>query len=107
MQFVQRTLLGLAAVTLLAPASFASGPDVFRAQNCTSCHSVTAAGIARDADSEEQAADLSKVGADLDKRGIAAFLLKKTERNGEKHKKSFQGTTAELKVIAEWLETLK
>ena len=105
----RNALATLAAGALLAPAAaLADGPTVFRAQGCTNCHGVSAASISRSATpDDDKAPDLSKVGATLDKKAIASYLLKKTEINGEKHKKAFQGTTEELKTIAEWLGGLK
>lgn len=107
MRTILRTVL--VSLALLAPtAAFAEGgADVFKSQNCTSCHSVSKAGISRAANPDEKAMDLSDVGTRHDKKWIAQFLLKKVEREGEKHKKGFQGTTEELKVLATWLETLK
>ena len=100
----------LAAVTLgglVSSTALATGPEVFQAQGCTKCHSVTKAGISRQTPHDEEAKDLSTVGSRHDKKAIALFMLKKTEVNGEKHKKLFQGTTDQLKTVAEWLETLK
>jgi len=98
----------LVSVFLFAPsAALASGPDVFKAQNCDSCHSVTKAGIPLSAKPDEKAKDLSDIGARHDRRFLAGFLLKKNEIDGEKHKKGFAGTTDDLKVIATWLESLK
>ncbi len=102
------TLAALLTSTLVAPVALADGPDIFKAQKCNSCHSVMVAGISRTVPpDDDKAPDLSKVGASLDKKAIASFLLKKSEINGEKHKKSFGGTTDELKTIATWLESLK
>ncbi|HRE88450.1 MAG TPA: c-type cytochrome [Myxococcota bacterium] len=102
---IRSLLVGLA---LLAPsAALADGPEIFRSQNCTSCHSITKAGISRSATPDEKAKDLSDIGTRHDKKFIAGFLLKKQEIDGEKHKKGFAGTTEELKVLATWLETLK
>jgi mono/diheme cytochrome c family protein len=98
----------LVSMFLLAPsAALASGPDVFKAQNCDSCHSVTKAGISRSATPDDKAKDLSDVGSRYDRKFLAGFLLKKNEIDGDKHKKGFQGTTDDLKVLATWLETLK
>ena len=103
---IRPLLIGLA---LLAPSAALAntGPEIFKGQNCTSCHSITKAGIARDANPDDKAKDLSDVGTRHDKKVIAGFLLKKTEIEGHKHKKGFAGTTDELKVLATWLETLK
>ena len=103
------TALGIAASFVFAPLAVsqaATGPEVFRAQACTECHTVTAASIALDKDGTLET-DLSKVGATYDKKWIARFLLKKVERKGELHKKKFRGEKADLKTIAIWLESLK
>ncbi len=104
---IRNTLAALALSALVAPAALADGPQVFQEQGCNKCHSVTAAGISRATPHDEEAKDLSKVGATHDKKAIALFLLKKTEIDGEKHKKQFQGTTEQLKTVAEWLGGLK
>ena len=104
------TLASLAALAILAPtAALADGPEVFKAQKCNSCHSVKAAGIAiaAGADADKDAPDLSKVGASLDKKGIALFVLKKSEIKGVKHKKAYAGSNEDLKTVAEWLAGLK
>lgn len=101
---------GFAAAAILAAptAAFAAdGPDIFRAQKCTECHSVKSAGIAQDAGSTEKVHDLSEVGNTHDKKFFAKFLLKQETLNGEKHKKAFGGTKEELKTVATWLESLK
>jgi len=105
---IRNVLATLAAGALLAPAAaLAGGPEVFNAQSCNRCHSVTAAGIQRAADKDETAKDLSTVGARYDKQTIARYLLKKVPIDGEKHKVSWNGTPADLKILAEWLESLK
>ena len=107
-RFIRRTLATLTGALLLAPmTASADGPEVFRAQKCTTCHAVSVAGITRQANPDEDGPDLAKVGATLDKKAIALFLLKKTEIKGEKHKKAFQGTQDELRTVAEWLGGLK
>ncbi|MBL8788177.1 MAG: c-type cytochrome [Deltaproteobacteria bacterium] len=108
MKLMTKSLAGLIVSAFLAPAALATGPEVFTAQKCNSCHSVKVAGIARLPNpDDDKAPDLSKVGAELDKKAIALFVLKKSEIKGEKHKKAFQGTTEELKTVAEWLAGLK
>ncbi len=106
-KLIGSTFVVIALSALVSPAALATGPEVFKQQGCTSCHSVTAAGIARNPVHDEEAKDLSTVGSRYDKKAIALFMLKKTEHNGEKHKKLFAGTTEQLKTVAEWLETLK
>lgn len=106
-KLITGSFVAFALATLVSPAALATGPEVFKEQGCTGCHSVTVAGIARNPVHDEEAKDLSTVGSRYDKKAIALFMLKKTEHNGEKHKKLFAGTTEQLKTLAEWLETLK
>ena len=100
--------LGFLSILALPPASAsaATGPEVFSAQGCTECHSVKSLGIKLDKDGTLEA-DLSTVGRDHDKKWIARFLLKKVEKDGEKHKKKFRGAKEDLKVIAIWLAAQK
>ena len=107
MKLVLSVLAALTLGGLVSSTALADGPEVFRAQGCTKCHSVTVAGIQRQNPHDEEGKDLSKVGSRHDKKAIALFMLKKTEIAGEKHKKLFGGTTEQLKTVAEWLETLK
>jgi len=102
--------IGLIALALLFTSNkpFASTPkEVFIAQGCNNCHTVLVEKIPHKEGSDEKSKDLSKVGLDHDKKWFAGWLLKKNEVNGEKHKKSFTGTTEELKLISTWLEGLK
>jgi cytochrome c553 len=99
------------AASVVGPsAAFAAdGKTLFTTYKCNDCHSVTGQGIPLGvAKPEEEAPDLSHVGKSHDKKWIALFLLKKQDNaKGEKHKKRFGGEKEELKVLAEWLESLK
>ena len=102
------SILVTGALVLSPAIASAEGPDIFKAQKCNDCHSISVAGIAsKDTANTEKAPDLSHVGKTMTKQAIAGFVLKKTEMHGEKHKKLFGGTTDELKVVATWLESLK
>ena len=47
-KLIKNALATIAATMLAAPAvASATGPEVFKAQKCTGCHTVSAAGIAR------------------------------------------------------------
>jgi len=104
---IRNSLAALALGGLISPSAFATGPEVFQAQGCPKCHSLTVAGIQRAAAHDVEAMDLSTVGARHDKKWVAAWLLKKVDREGEKHKKLFQGTMPDLKILAEYLASLK
>ena len=96
-----------ALILAAAPAALADGPSVFKAEGCTECHSVSAKGIKLNADGTLEK-DLSHIGAKHDKKWIAGVLLQKVDNEkGDKHKKKWRGSKHDLKVLAEWLESLK
>lgn len=104
------SVAAFAASTALPAAAFAAdGKTVFTTYKCNDCHSIKSQGIVIGvAKPEEDAPDLSHVGKERDKKWIALFLLKKQEtEKGHKHKKRFGGEKEKLKVLAEWLESLK
>ena len=85
------------------------GKTVFMAQKCNMCHSIDSQQIARTTKSEKMAGpDLSNVGGTHLAPWISAFLLKaEANAEGKKHGKEWKGTEADLKVLSEWLATLK
>ncbi len=118
----------LAALAIAPTVSAATAPDtpddavsapvaddaeakrIFSEYKCNTCHTLKAKGIALTGEPDEDgkdAPDLSKAGEKRDKKWIASYLLKKKEIDGEKHKKRFSGSKAELKAIATWLAGLK
>lgn len=104
---MKRLILALVFSAIPSLAFASEGPEVFTTQKCNACHSVKVAKVGVLPGAAEKAPDLSKVGSKYDKKAIALFVLKKTEHNGEKHKKLFEGQMEDLKVIALWLENLK
>lgn len=109
--------VGLAAVALLvslfiAPvltvaaaqgsAGAPDGKELFLAQKCNLCHSVSTVGIEAKTSSEKmRGPDL--VDLDREPEWIEGFLKKETELDGEKHKKEFKGTDEELDALISWL----
>lgn len=115
-------VLALAALVVLASVASvprgraADGKEIFLANKCNSCHAIKSQSIAKKADEAEAAEksesdrkppDLSSVGKKRNADWITKFLLKQIENDGEKHRKRFKGSEADLKVLAGWLETLK
>lgn len=106
-----------AAVVALAadePAKAADGKALFTQFKCNSCHTVKALGIAKQASAEDEKEksdrkppDLSGVGKEHNAAWMAKYLMKLEEIDGEKHRKKFRGTEAELKTITGWLELQK
>ena len=115
-QTIGFTLSILAAVVMLAifysgPASGAAAPDgkqIFLAQKCNLCHSVSSAGIERTVKSEKMAGpDLTNTAAKVDAATLTKFLKKEGEINGKKHGKGFTGSDAELSAVISWLQQQK
>lgn len=106
----------LAAVVLLAafysgPASGAApakldGKQIFLAQKCNLCHSVSSAGIEKTMKSMT-APDLTNLAAKQDAGTLTKFLRKEGEINGKKHGKGFTGSDEELGALVSWLQQQK
>jgi mono/diheme cytochrome c family protein len=118
-QTIGFTLSILAAVVLLAvfysgPASGAAAPakldgkQIFLAQKCNLCHSVSSAGIERTMKSEKMAGpDLTNLAAKQDAATLTKFLKKEGEINGKKHGKAFTGSDEEMAAVISWLQRQK
>jgi mono/diheme cytochrome c family protein len=118
-QTIGFTLSVLAAVILLAafysgPASGAAAPakldgkQIFLAQKCNLCHSVSSAGIERTMKSEKMAGpDLTNLAAKQDAATLTKFLHKQADINGKKHGKAFTGSDEEMGALVSWLQQQK
>jgi mono/diheme cytochrome c family protein len=117
-QTIGFTLSVLAAVVLLAvfysgPANGAAAPakdgkQIFLAQKCNLCHSVSSAGIERTVKSEKMAApDLTDLAAKQDAATLTKYLHKQVEINGKKHGKTFTGSDEDLAAVVSWLQQQK
>lgn len=81
------------------------GREVFTRKNCSHCHALAAAGIARSgADEKMFGPDLSGVGLRFEAGALAAYLRRGDRVNGRRHWKSFWGEEADLVALAAWLE---
>ncbi len=80
----------------------AKGQQVFDAQKCNMCHSVSTAGI--EAKSEKMfKGDLVNLAETRDAEWLAQYLTRKTQLEGEDHKKEFKGSDEELQALVDWL----
>jgi mono/diheme cytochrome c family protein len=100
-------LLGLFALAILVfgvgTADAADGKEVFLAQKCNLCHTVSSADIEATTKSDKMLGpDLSAVEAH-DPAWLAKYLKQEETRDGEKHKKAFKGTDEELQALIAWL----
>jgi hypothetical protein len=91
------------APPITKPAETAGDPKaIFLQEKCTSCHSITSAGIA-----DKVQRDLSGIGAKHSESWIIQFLQHQVDLDGKKHKKTFKGTDEEVKMVARWLAAMK
>ena len=105
-------LVSLVAAVLLLSLSFTprasavDGKEIFLAQKCNMCHSVSTAAIERTSKSDKMAGkDLVDLGKDT--ATLTKYLKKETDLDGKKHGKAFTGTDAELGALVTWLEAQK
>jgi cytochrome c2 len=125
-------LAGLAALAILALLSSSTaeagpaedGKALYVKNECSKCHAVATQGIEvtdpEEEDEEEEEdpfaeegeeaepEDLSGIGARWEhgEDGMAKWLTKKLEIEGELHKKKFPGPKKELQALIDWLMTL-
>ncbi|HLE83699.1 MAG TPA: c-type cytochrome, partial [Thermoanaerobaculia bacterium] len=94
-----------APVPLPATEAEAAGKQVFLGQRCSTCHSVSTAGIeAKVASGPTAGGDLAGVGERRDRAAIEAILRQEeTVGDGKKHPKRFAGSQAELDALIDWL----
>jgi len=104
--------LGL-IVTIVALYGFAytiadqksdDGKKIFVDNKCQMCHTVKSAGIES---KKSDASDLSAVGKDKTAEFLTKYLKKEAKLNDKDHKSSFKGSDEDLKVLVDWLLTLK
>jgi hypothetical protein len=99
------------AVAVLTPAA-APGTEEPAGQalfldthKCNTCHAVASAGIAAKTD-RYASPDLGGYETD-DAAALGRYLRKEEPREGEDHKKTFEGTDEELQGILDWLSGLE
>ena len=89
--------------------AFTTNPDgdgkkIFVANKCNMCHTVQSQGIES---KKSDAVDLSNVGKDKTVEFLNKYLKKEAKLNDKDHKSSFKGSDEDLKVLVDWLLTLK
>ena len=97
--------LSLGTTPLLAADTPGAAKEVFLKHKCNECHVMKSQEIALAGKKPEgkPPEDLGTVGAKRSETWIKNFLLKKEAIDGQKHKKKFPGTPAELDEVAAWL----
>jgi mono/diheme cytochrome c family protein len=99
-------IAGLAAVG--AVSADGAGKSIFVENKCSTCHAISAAGIARTgAATAKTPPDLSTVGTRRTAAFIVKFLKKEEAIEGRKHVLKFKGSDEQLGTLAAWLVGLK
>lgn len=81
------------------------GKQIFLAQKCNLCHTVSSAGIQATVKSEKmKGPDLTGLAPKVDASLLNDYLRKKVEINGKKHGKEFTGSDEEIGALIAWLQ---
>lgn len=102
-------MIGAAALVVTAvpvPSRAADGKDLFVSLKCTTCHSVTAAGV-QSKKAKPKGGDVSGIGAKHDAQWIQDVLAHKVDTEKKKKHAKFKGTPEDAKTLADWLVTVK
>lgn len=103
----------LLAVFYLSPTGAAAaeapkvldGKQIFLAQKCNVCHTVSSAGVqATTKSAKMKGPDLTGVAPKRDARLLNDYLRKKAEINGKKHSKEFTDGDEEIGALIAWLQ---
>ncbi len=111
-------LVALGATRSSADDAVSPGQKIFTENKCTQCHAIAALKILKVESDEKEAPedeggkkidppDLGDAGKEHDAAFITKWLMKEEKIDGHKHKKKFKGSEEDLKVLADWLGTLK
>lgn len=81
------------------------GKQIFLAQKCNLCHSVSSAGIAATTSSQKmKGPGLTELSPKPESALLADYLQKKVAIGGKKHGKQFTGSAEELAALIAWLQ---
>ena len=85
-------------------AGSSEGKNIFVNNKCNTCHSVEVQSIEC---KKKNPVDLSVIGNSHSSEFISKYLRKVVNVDNKLHKTTFKGTDEELKVLSEWLGSLK
>lgn len=85
-------------------AKVLDGKQIFMAQKCNLCHSVSPAGITATTKSDKMKGPDLVGGAKRDAKLLNSYLRKTADINGKKHSKQFTGSDEELGALIAWLQ---
>lgn len=85
-------------------AKVLDGKQIFLAQKCNLCHSVSTAGIEATTKSEKMKGPDLVGESKRDAKLLNGFLRKTADLNGKKHGKQFTGSDEEIGALIAWLQ---
>lgn len=104
-------LAGLLLASAYSGPAAAEGPkapdgkQIFLAQKCNLCHTVSSADIQATVKSDKmKGPDLAALAPKPEAKLLADYLRKKAEIHGKKHGKEFTGSDEELAALISWLQ---
>ncbi len=80
------------------------GKTIFVDQKCISCHSVKSVELIL---RKKDATDLSTIGKTRNEEFLKKYLSKEIKIDDKPHKFTFKGTEEQLKILSNWLASLK
>ncbi len=106
--FASYALVGASLCAETEPA----GKKIFVDSKCNVCHSINSQSVPKKGPAvkpgdKKAPPDLSMIGDEKTADWIAKFVTKKETLNNKKHPKGWTGKDEDLKVLSEWLASLK
>ena len=103
-------ILVFCVISLFAPKVFCQSDntdakDIFLAEKCQRCHSISSMNITNTG--MKEASDLSAVGSDHNEEWLIKFLNREETVKGKKHLKNLKTEGTDIEKLAKWLATLK
>ena len=93
-----------AAPAAAQAAKVLDGKQIFLAQKCNLCHSVSTAGIEATTKSEKMKGPDLVGESKKDAKLLNGYLRKTADINGKKHAKQFNGSDEEIGALIAWLQ---
>jgi hypothetical protein len=108
-------VLGLVALLYATPSAGAptpntadqvtfDGKEIFLAQKCDLCHTVSSAGIEAKTKSDKMKGPDLTTAEKRDPKLLADFMRKSAQIDDQDHKKEFKGSDEELGALLSWIQ---
>ncbi len=101
--FIPCLVLGLVLFSTAFGSDQTEGQNLFMGKGCNYCHAVPDSGIEATTSIEPLKSNLVGLSQRFEKTWLENYLRKKTDLNGEPHRKAFKGPDQELRTIIDWL----